>query len=153
MPIAQINIGKLRFPKGDPRGAEFFDSLDRINSLAERMPGFIWRLQDGSGNATDIAYDRDQSLIANLTVWETVETLQKFVFQTAHSSFYRKRTNWFVPIEPPHFAIWQIAEGHTPNYEEARGKLAELKARGPTETVFGWSETSAALEWRAQRCA
>jgi heme-degrading monooxygenase HmoA len=153
MPVAQINIGRLRFPKGDPRGAEFFDNLDRINSLAERLPGFIWRFQDESGNATDIAFDGDQILIANLTVWESVEALQKFVFQTAHAGFYRKRTNWFVPIEPPHFAIWPIAEGHRPDYEEARGKLAELKALGPTERVFGWSETSAAQEWRAQRCA
>ena len=37
MPIAQINIGRLRFPKGNPRGAEFFDNLERINSVAEAL--------------------------------------------------------------------------------------------------------------------
>ena len=31
---------------------EFMDGLDRINALADRAPGFVWRLQTDAGNAT-----------------------------------------------------------------------------------------------------
>ena len=50
--IAQLNIGRFRFPTDDPRMAGFMDNLDRVNALAERSPGFVWRMQDESGNAT-----------------------------------------------------------------------------------------------------
>ena len=44
--LAEVNIGRVLGGPGDPRMAEFFDNLARINALAERMPGFVWRLKD-----------------------------------------------------------------------------------------------------------
>ena len=58
--IAQINIAKLKYPLTDPRVKHFVDNLDRINSLAESAPGFVWRLQDDSGNATNIQVFDDE---------------------------------------------------------------------------------------------
>src|SRR5277367_5712306 len=52
--LAQINVGRLVAPRGDPRTVDFFSALDRINALADVDPGFVWRLQDESGNASDI---------------------------------------------------------------------------------------------------
>ena len=42
--------------------ADFFDNLDRINAAAERMPGFVWRLKDDSGNATNIPWVGDPTM-------------------------------------------------------------------------------------------
>lgn len=39
--LAQINIGKLLAPEGDPRVQPFFDALERINAIADTSPGFI----------------------------------------------------------------------------------------------------------------
>ena len=50
--LAQVNIGRLRAPVDDPLIAEFKDALDSINALADRSPGFVWRLQTAEGNAT-----------------------------------------------------------------------------------------------------
>lgn len=36
----------------DPRLADFTDNLALVNDIAERSPGFIWRYNDESGNAT-----------------------------------------------------------------------------------------------------
>lgn len=47
--LAQINIGRLRFPLEDPRMLEFERALDPINEIAERSPGFVWRLKDEQG--------------------------------------------------------------------------------------------------------
>ena len=90
--LAQINIGRLLYPQDDPRVADFFNNLDRVNAAAERMPGFVWRLKDDSGNATSISAYEDPTLIVNMSVWESAETFEKFVWQTVHTNFYRRRT-------------------------------------------------------------
>jgi len=48
------NVGRILAPTNSPQLAEFMAALDEINARAEATPGFIWRLQSDSGNATDI---------------------------------------------------------------------------------------------------
>ena len=86
--LAQLNIGKFRSVRNDPAMSGFFDNLDRINAVAERMPGFVWRLKDDSGNATNIPWVGDPAMAVNLSVWESIEALEKFVWQTAHTKIY-----------------------------------------------------------------
>jgi len=57
--LAQINIGRIVAPLDDPRISEFVSQLDAINAIADRSPGFVWRLQSSSGNATDVPYNDD----------------------------------------------------------------------------------------------
>ncbi len=88
-----------------PRVAEFFDNLDRVNAAAERMPGFVWRLKDESGNATSISAYDDPAMLVNMSVWESAETFETFVWQTVHANFYRRRdrlvrTAWRGRISP-----------------------------------------------------
>ena len=52
--LAQVNIGRVVAPVDDPKMAEFMAQLDEVNALAEAAPGFVWRLQSSSGNATDV---------------------------------------------------------------------------------------------------
>ena len=150
--LAQINIARLLYSQGDERVAEFFANLDRVNAAAERMPGFVWRLQEDSGNATAIqAYD-DPRIIVNMSVWESVETFEKFVWQTIHANFYRKRTGWFEAMDRPHFAMWWIEPGHEPTAAEGRARLEHLHANGPGEHAFGWESIPTAKLWREARC-
>ena len=153
MYLAELNLARLKHPKGDHRVAEFFDALDRVNALAERMPGFVWRLKDEGGNATDIAFNEDPMVIANMSVWQTSEDLERYVFQTVHTAFYRKREQWFERMQAPHMVFWWVEPGHFPTLAEAAGRLASLAASGPSEQAFGWSELKSAELWRAQRCA
>ena len=44
--LAQLNVGHIRYATDDPRMAEFMGALDAVNALAERSPGFVWRLKD-----------------------------------------------------------------------------------------------------------
>jgi heme-degrading monooxygenase HmoA len=158
MHLAQVNIGRLAYDKDAPEVAEFMQNLDRVNAMAERMPGYVWRVKDETGNATALPFDGDATMIANVTVWENIESLQAFVFQTAHSRFYRKRGEWFEKLDRPHFAMWWVRQGHRPDYAEAAAKLRQLEQEGPSapdaiDGVFGWAETALAEEWRKQRCA
>jgi hypothetical protein len=150
--LAQINVGRLLYPQDDPRVAEFFDNLDRVNAAAERMPGFVWRLQDDSGNATSISAFDDPTLLLNMSVWESAEAFEKFVWQTVHAKFYRKRTGWFEQHAAPHFAMWWIEPGHIPTPAEGRARLEHLISHGSSDHAFGWDSLPSAELWRESRC-
>ena len=64
--LAQINVGTVLYPTDDPRLDGFMSRLDRINALAEDSPGFVWRLQSESGNATDIDVGGDPLFIVEV---------------------------------------------------------------------------------------
>jgi len=136
--LAQLNVGRIRYPTDDPRMAEFMGALDSVNALAERSPGFVWRLKSDSGNATDIKITSDPMFLVNMSVWKTAEELEHFVWQTVHKRFYQRKANWFAPMPRPHFVMWWIAAGHVPTPEEALARLALLTEQGPSDHAFGW---------------
>jgi len=74
--IAQVNIGRVRAPIGDPLMAGFVARLDDINALADSSPGFVWRLQTSEGNATYFRPYEDDRILMNMSVWETIEALR-----------------------------------------------------------------------------
>src|SRR5260370_1071584 len=99
--LAQINIGRLIAPLDDPRIAEFVAQLAPINALADDAPGFVWRLQSSSGNATDIAYNDDPFVIVNMSVWESIEALRHYAYKSDHAKVFRDRAKWFEKMEKP----------------------------------------------------
>jgi hypothetical protein len=73
--LAQANIARMRASLDDPRMDRFRSQIERINTLADASPGFVWRLQTESGSATEIrAYD-DPLVLFNMSVWESLEAL------------------------------------------------------------------------------
>jgi len=151
--LAQLNVGHIRFPVDDPRMADFMGALDRVNSLAERSPGFVWRLKDDSGNATDIKVSDDPHFLVNMSVWETPEHLEHFVWKTAHKHVYEKKAQWFEAMRTPHFVTWWIAIGHEPTPAEALARLDHLTKHGPSDRAFGWESLKNAELWMQRRCA
>lgn len=141
--LAQINVGRLLAPQDDPRLAEFVDNLDSINALAERSPGFIWRLQDDSGNALSYQAFDDPLLLTNMSVWADLQSLRHFVYETQHRAFLRRRKEWFELLGQPYLALWWVPHGHRPTLAEAAAKLALLRERGPSAAAFNFSKTFA----------
>lgn len=151
--LAQLNVGRTVDDTASPRLAEFMNNLDRVNSIAERSPGFVWRLKSDSGNATDIKPTEDPLFIVNMSVWETPEHLEHFVWSTIHKRFYEKKANWFETPKEAHFVMWWIAAGHIPTVDEAMARLADVRTNGPTERAFGWDGLPNIKLWMSQRCA
>ncbi|MDA7426606.1 DUF3291 domain-containing protein [Thalassococcus lentus] len=141
MHLAELNIGRLIAPTDDPKVAEFMDSLDRVNGIGKRSPGFVWMMEGsgepGTGN-TENCLDEDPQMVANLTVWEDVASLEHFVWNTLHSRFFKRRANWFEKMEQRHFVMWWVPEGHRPTLDEAMEKLEQLRRNGDSEDAFGW---------------
>ena len=135
--LAQVNIGRLRAAVDDPIMSGFKNQLEPINALADSSPGFVWRLQTESGDATAIKPYPDDALMAiNMSVWESLEALQLFVYKTAQLSPLRDRKQWFEPLEGPILALWWIPGGHIPTVAEALARLEHLKQHGPTAHAF-----------------
>jgi Domain of unknown function (DUF3291) len=145
--VAQVNIGKVRAPVEDPIMAEFRKNLDAINALADKSPGFIWRLQTTAGNATYFRpYEHDDRILMNMSVWKNVESLRHFVYRTAHAEFLRRRHEWFEKFVGIHTALWWVPIGHLPSIDEATKRLAHLEKYGPTEFAFTFKQTFPADE-------
>ncbi len=144
--LAQANIGRAVAPMDDPAMAEFMANLDPINALSDRTPGFVWRLQSGSGNATDIAVTDDPLVILNMSVWDSVEALFDYVYRTAHTPVMARRREWFEKPTRPHLVLWWIEAGHTPSVEEALQRLDMLAERGPTPEAFTFKQRFPAPE-------
>ena len=154
--LAELNIGRLRFPTDDPRVAEFMDNLDRINGLGKRMPGFVW-MMEGSGEPrtgnTENNVGDDPQMVANLTVWQDAASLENFTFGTLHKQFYDRRAEWFEALGEMHFVLWQVDPGHRPTLDEGLARLSHLRASGDSEFAFGWTWLRAREGLAARRCA
>ena len=139
--LAQINIGRLIAPIDDPRIAGFVSQLGPVNALADAAPGFVWRLQSASGNATDIVYDeRDPSILLNMSVWESVEALRDFVYASRHLDVLKDRAKWFVKMDKPIYCLWWIPAGHIPSVAEGRERMEHYQRYGPTPFSFWFSK-------------
>jgi hypothetical protein len=138
--LAQINIGRLVAPVDDPKIAEFVRQLDEINALAEKAPGFVWRLQSSSGNATDIAYSEDSFMIVNMCVWKSVEALREYVYHSDHLRVFRDRAKWFEKMDKPSYCLWWVPAGHTPTVTEGRERMEHYQQHGATQFSFWFSE-------------
>jgi uncharacterized protein DUF3291 len=136
--LAQINIARLLAPIDDPLLAEFVAQLAPVNALADQSPGFVWRLQTESGDATSIKVYDDDMIIVNLTVWEDVESLREFAYKSAHAGVMRDRKRWFEKFDGPYMALWWVPAGHVPNTQEARERLEHLREHGDSEYVFSF---------------
>jgi len=134
--LAQVNIGRIRAPLDDPIMEGFRSQLDPINALADRSPGFVWRLQTEDGNAMAIRPFADERMAINMSVWESLEALQQFVYQSAHVAPLRDRKQWFEPIEGPILVLWWIPAGHIPTVAEAQERLRHLEEHGPSLDAF-----------------
>jgi hypothetical protein len=93
--IAQVNIARMKAQLEDPIMAGFVARLDELNALADRSEGFVWRLQNQAGNATYLRPYDDDRILFNLSVWKTIESLKKYVYETAHAEMLRQRQSWF----------------------------------------------------------
>lgn len=134
--LAQLNVGRTLHPIDDPRLAGFTGRLAEINALAEASPGYVWRLQDESGDATGIHVFDDPLIIVNLTVWRSVEELFAFTYHTDHVGVFRGRRAWFAEWPGPHLVLWWIAAGRIPTVTDALGRLERLAANGPSPEAF-----------------
>lgn len=132
--LAQMNVARLRAPLDSPQLADFVGALARINAIADGSPGFAWRLQDESGNATTMQ-PMGEDIIVNLSVWKDAESLQAYVYRSDHAGVMKRRREWFEKMDL-YLVLWWVPRGHRPTPQEGVARLETLRARGPGPEAF-----------------
>ena len=134
--LAQINIGRILEPLDSPVMAGFVNNLDQINALAESSPGFVWRLVGEGNNATSLRPYDDDFMLVNMSVWESVEHLQTYVYKSNHTDFLRQRKQWFSLMKEAYYCLWWVKTGHIPTVSEAKERLDYMREHGETARAF-----------------
>ncbi|WP_224813546.1 DUF3291 domain-containing protein [Hasllibacter sp. MH4015] len=149
MHLAEINIARLKHDLDDPRVAPFADNIARVNGIAERSDGFIWRnVAETSGPIQGNA-----RMIATVSVWWSVAQFERFVWDTLHRQFYQKRAEWFDILDRMHFAMWWVAPDTQPSLGDAFARLDHLNTHGNSDHAFGWDHLPDATRWRDTQAA
>lgn len=130
--LAQFNIARARWDLDDPRMQGFLGSVPRINALAARTPGFVWRLEDEHGpDAPD--FGDDGRMTFTLSVWKDVESLRHFTWSTIHKSFRLRTSEWFEKPSEAYLVMWPVDKDHRPTGAEALQELSALRNEGPSD--------------------
>ncbi|WP_445526339.1 DUF3291 domain-containing protein [Streptomyces cyslabdanicus] len=134
--LAQVNIARLNAPLDSPLLKDFVDALDPVNADADAADGFVWRLQNDSGNATDVAAFGDAWLIVNMSVWRDANALTAYMYRGRHREMLARRREFFERPTEAVTALWWVPAGHRPTVAEAEERLLHLRAHGPSEYAF-----------------
>jgi hypothetical protein len=151
--LAQANIARMRSALDSTLMEGFVSRLEAVNAAAENSPGFVWRLQTEQGDATAIRVFDDERILFNLSVWQDLESLRRYVYQGTHLEPLKLRDQWFEKMKRPHQVLWWVPAGHRPDTGEARERLDRLAEKGPTADAFDFGHpfpsTSSATPVRA----
>jgi hypothetical protein len=139
--LAQVNIGRMRAPLDSPLMAGFVAALEPVNAVADRAPGFRWRLQTEDGDATAMRIFDDEWLLVNMSTWASHQALVDYVYGPEHVAVLRERRQYFERPAEAMTALWWVPAGHRPTVTEAQERLVRLREDGPTPFAFTLRET------------
>jgi len=126
----------MRAPLDDPLMQDFVARIDALNALADKSPGFIWRLQTEEGEVSPVATFSGERVLFNLSVWESIEALETYVYKSNHVTAVQKRAEWFErPTKSP-LVLWWIDAGHIPTEQDAERRFEMLWQNGATPAAF-----------------
>ena len=141
--LAQANVAYALAPHDDPRLAEYFARLDEINKLADESPGFVWRYLTDSRDPAQREFE-DPRVLFNMSVWDSIDALHGYTYRTAHSEVYAARKRWFADVKSlvggHALAMWWVPSGTRPTVAEAKARLTEIIANGPSERAFTFKQ-------------
>ena len=146
MKLAQLNIALAKYALDAPEIKDFVDNLDLVNGIAESSEGFVWRLKDESGDATNIKAFDDPNMIVNMSVWDSVDSLKNFMFRTHHRDFMRRKNEWFHRLAEDTYVLWWVEDDHIPSLDEAIERLDHLREVGDTPCAFTFKTNFTELE-------
>ncbi|MEZ9998808.1 DUF3291 domain-containing protein [Vibrio lentus] len=146
MKLAQLNIALAKYALDAPEIKDFVDNLDLVNGIAESSEGFVWRLKDESGDATNIKAFDDPNMIVNMSVWDSVDSLKNFMFRTHHRDFMRRKNEWFHRLAEDTYVLWWVEDDYIPSLDEAIERLDHLREVGDTPYAFTFKTNFTELE-------
>ena len=135
--LAQVNIAKRLAPLDDPIMQDFIDNVDNINAIADKSDGFKWRMQDEDKDGAASVF-KDDTLVINISVWESLESLFNYTYNSGHIEVFKRKKEWFRKMKMVHMAFWYVVEGYEPTFQDAKDRLDYLNSNGDTPYAFSF---------------
>ena len=157
MHLAEFNFGFLKLGWDHPSVQDFLNGLDRVNQIANQMPGYVWRLPDEEMNAAqqdpDGPFGGNARAASTLSVWTDAASLEQFVWNTVHRQYYARKAEWYDAIGNGNLVLWWVSVGHRPSAAEGMARWQHMTAHGDGDQAFGWSYLKEAHLWKSHGCA
>ena len=128
--LAQINLARAVDDLDKPAMAEFMAALDKVNAIAAKSPGYVWRLTD------PVLHEEAKTLLGDpretytLSVWDSADALEFFAWNTVHRRFRTTGINGSCR-RPGLSGDVVIPQGTTPDFANALARLEHFRAHGP----------------------
>ena len=129
--LVHANVAIMLAPLSDPIMAGFLDWVDEINALAQDSPGFV--AQPTPRDAGQVFTGR---ALLNLSIWDSVESLDRFTHHGQHATALEQRAEWFEQRAGPNYVLYWAASGHLPTEAEVQQRFDYLTKHGPTPYAF-----------------
>ena len=71
-----------------------------------------------------------------MSVWESIDALEAFVFSGRHLDVLRRRREWFERMAEAYAVLWWVPAGDEPTVADAEARLDSLRDNGPTPYAF-----------------
>ena len=134
--LVHANVARARAPLGSPLMAGFVAQVEEINALARRAAGFV-----AQPTAPDEGTVYVAPLLLNVSVWESVESLDAFTHQGKHATALERRGEWFEPPgASPNYVLYWVPGGHAVTEAEVKERLGHLSKYGPTPYAFTFKQ-------------
>lgn len=135
--LAQVNIAKKLAPLHDPIMQDFINNVDKMNTIADSSPGFIWRMKNEDKDLGAQVF-QDDSLVINISVWENLDALFSYTYKSGHIEVFKRKKEWFSKMKMLHMAFWYVSEGYEPTFQDAKARLDYLNKYGDSPYVFSF---------------
>ena len=132
-------------PLDDPIMQDFINNLDKINAIADKSDGFIWRLQDEDKDE-GVSVFHDDTLVINMSVWENLDALFNYTYNSGHIEVFKRKKEWFSKMKMMHMAFWYVPEGYEPTFQDAKDRLDYLNSHGDTPYAFSFKSKFTAID-------
>lgn len=146
--LVHANLALARAPLDDPLMAGFTDYMDEIDALAQSSPGFV-----AQPELPDEGQVYSGNQLLNVSIWETVEDLEAFTYDSRHKSFLDQREKWFHRRDYPAFVLFWAPTAETVTEHEIHRRFQRLNEEGATPLGFTFEKRFSLAEWLAVRAA
>lgn len=155
--LAFTTFAIMKAPYGSPEVHGFEALTPAVFRQAENAEGFIARAyeRDHAHHLTN--FERDwgpwgpfavprfydgghttalDTRASTVSLWTSIEAVRAFAYGGLHQRALAQRKKWFREPEWPTYAMWWVADDHTPTWGEASAMVEHLHDHGSTPTAF-----------------
>ena len=134
--LVHANVAHARAPLDAPLMADFVAQVEEINSLARSAAGFVAQPTLPDEGAVYTA-----PLLLNVSIWESVESLDAFTHQGKHAASLERRGEWFKQEgADPKYVLYWMPKGHVVTEKEVKERLDHLRKHGATPRAFTFDQ-------------